>query len=162
VRFPDESGKLISGPYLEKSDMRRRLLVGCTAVAVGVLMLFAPVVPSNALSYAGPSMVPPVNHWVLRDPTGTYTGSYLGNGTYSMNLTAYEKLLHDPYTGTPQSNVKVEGTTVYIYVPPSNTVSGPTHGTIDPPVPASNDLESVTWLLLGHGAMLADGNYYLR
>jgi hypothetical protein len=142
--------------------MRRRLLVGCAAVAAGMLLLFAPVVPSNAVSYTGPSTVPPVNHWVLSDPSGTYTGIYLGNGTYSMNLTSYQKLLHDPYTVAPQSNVKVEGNTVYIFVPPSDTVSAPPHGAIAQIGPTTNDLESVTCLLFGHGAMLTNGNYFLR
>ena len=141
--------------------MRRRLLVGCAVVAAGMLLLFAPVVPSNAVSYAGPSTVPPVNHWVLSDPSGTYTGIYLGNGTYSMNLTSYQKLLRDPYTGT-QSNVKVEGNTVYIFVPPSGTVSALPHGAIAQIAPTTNDLESVTCLLFGHGAMLTNGNYFWR
>lgn len=142
--------------------MRRRLLIGCVAAAAGMLLLFAPVVPSQAVTYTGPSTVPPVNHWVLSDPSGTYTGIYLGNGTYSMNLTSYHKLLHDPYTVTPQSNVKVEGDTVYIFIPPSDTVSAPPHGAIAQLAPSSNDLESVSCLLFGHGGMLANGNYLWR
>ena len=142
--------------------MHRRLLAGCAAVAAGTLLLFAPMVPTNAVSYTGPSTVPPVNHWVLSDPSGTYTGIYLGNGTYSMNLTSYQKLLHDPYTVAPQSNVKVEGNTVYIFAPPSDTVSAPPHGSIAQIAPATNDLESVTCLLFGYGAMLTNGNYFWR
>ena len=142
--------------------MHRRLLVGGAAIAVGMLLLFAPVVPSNAVTYTGPSTVPPVNHWVLSDPSGMYTGIYLGNGTYSMNLTSYQKLLHDPYTGAPQSNEKVEGDAVFIFAPPSDTVSAPPHGAIAQLALAANDLESVTCLLFGHGAMLANGNYLWR
>ena len=136
--------------------------MGCAAVAAGMVLLLAPVVPSKAVSYTGPSTVPPVNHWVLSDPSGTYTGIYLGNGTYSMNLTSYQKLLHDPYTGVPQSNVKVEGNMVYIFVPPSDTVSAPPHGAIAQIAPTTTDLESVTCLLFGHGAMLTNGNYLWR
>ena len=136
--------------------------MGCAAVAAGTLLLFAPMVPTTAVSYTGPSTVPPVNHWVLSDPSGTYTGIYLGNGTYSMNLTSYQKLLHDPYTVAPQSNVKVEGNTVYIFAPPSDTVSAPPHGTIAQIAPATNNLESVTLVLFGHGAMLTNGNYFWR
>ena len=142
--------------------MRRRLLLGRAAVAAGMLLLFAPVVPFNAVSSTGPSTVPPVNHWVLSDPSGTYTGIYLGYGTYSMNLTSYQKLLHDPHTVAPQSNVKVEGNAVYIFAPPSDTVSAPHHGAIAQIAPATNDLESVTCLLFGHGAMLSNGNYFWR
>jgi len=139
--------------------MHRKLLVGCTAVTMGMFLLLVPVVPSNAVSYSGPSIIPPVNHWFLSDPSGSYTGIYLGNGTYSMNVTVYQKLLHDPYTVAPTSNVKVEGNTVYIFTPFSNS---PPHGIIAPPVPATNVLESVTSLFLGHGGILANGNYFLR
>lgn len=142
--------------------MHRGLQVGIIAVAVGILMLFAPVIPTNAVSYSGPSTVPPANTGILHNPTGTYVFSYLGNGTYSMNATAYQKLLHDPYTVTPTSNVKVEGNTVYIFVPPSNTVSTPTHCSIPQPVPDAHDLESVACLLVGHGAILVNGDYHLR
>ena len=72
-----------------------------------------------------PSTVPPVNVAILTDPSGTYQFMYLGNGTYSMNLTAYEKLLNDPYSGISASSIKIEGNTVLMTVPVSNVVSGP-------------------------------------
>ena len=159
VRFPNASGKLIKRLSSQQKTMRRKLLVGCTAVTMGMLLLFVPIVPSNAVFYSGPSITPPMNHWVLSDPSGTYSGIYLGNGTYSMNNSAYQRLLHDPYTVAPTSNVKVEGNTVYIFAPSSES---PPHGIIAPPVPTTNDFESVTSLFLGHGGMLANGNYFLR
>lgn len=68
--------------------------------------------------------VPLVNMGVLRDPTGTYTFSLLPNGAYSMNLTAYEKLLQDPYSAISNASlVQINGNTVVITPPVSDVVS---------------------------------------
>lgn len=75
-----------------------------------------------------PSIVPPVNTGILQDPTGTYVFSYLGNGEYSMNLSAYEKLLQDPYSGVPNAagEVQIVGSEVIIVPPSTNTTAYPT------------------------------------
>lgn len=134
-----------------------------TAIAaICFIMILVPVVPSKAAAFAGPSNVPPLNVWVLRDPSGTYSGSYLGNGTYSMNLTTYQELLRDPYTGVYTTGAEVQGNSVIITVPQSDTVSGPTSGvTAISAVQPSRLFESVTYWLLGHGGFYANGHYRL-
>ena len=57
------------------------------------------------------------------DPSGTYAFYYLGNGQYSMSLSAYDRLLHDPYSKISATNVQVSGNTVIITVPESNVTS---------------------------------------
>jgi len=138
-------------------------------VAVGLVAAFLlPVVPANAARYSAPSTVPPVNVGVLRDPTGTYDFTLLANGTYSMNFTAYQKLLKDPYTGIAATSVKIEGNTVLITPPTSNVVSGPDFGTersepVSSPVSASSrEFQSVTAWLSGQGAILAQQGYSLE
>ena len=119
-------------------------------VAVGLVAAFLlPVVPANAARYSAPSTVPPVNVGVLRDPTGTYDFTLLANGTYSMNFTAYQKLLKDPYTGISATSVKIEGDTVLITPLTLNVVPGPERSEpVSSPVSAnSREFQSVTaWL----------------
>ncbi len=71
-----------------------------------------------------PASVPPVNTAVLKDPSGTYTFTYLPSGQYMMNLSTYEQLLHDPYSSIGNGvQVQVQGTTVILTLPQSNTTS---------------------------------------
>jgi hypothetical protein len=71
-----------------------------------------------------------------------------------MNLTSYQKLLHDPYTVAPQSNVKVEGNTVHIFASSSDTVSAPPHGAIGPPT-----IAPISYRLFGYGGISFQGVY---
>ncbi len=139
----------------------RTKTVPVVLLAAILALFFVPGIPLHASSYSGPSSVPPMNVGILRDPSGTYQQIYLGNGTYSMNLTAYEKLLNDPYSGISASSVQISGTTVLLTVPISNTVSGtttPTH----PPASAPNvGFESVTSYFIGYGGLYVNGRYVL-
>lgn len=112
------------------------LTIVMITTVVSILFSAALIPSSNASSLGAPtaalalkpSIVPPVNTGILKDPTGTYTFSYLGNGQYSMNLTASEKLLHDPYSGIPNASgeARVLGNSVIITPPRTNTTSYPT------------------------------------
>jgi len=141
----------------------RRYAGGLVAVALAIAFA-VPMVPAKAASYSVPSTVPPLNVGILTDPTGTYQFTYLGNGTYSMNFTAYQKLLKDPYTGISAESVKIEGNTVLMTVPASNVVSGPTSSSspTSPVFSPSGELESVTSWLSGYGTTLVNGAYRLR
>lgn len=146
---------------------RTRGIAVLIALALTAAFLL-PVVPASATRYSAPSAVPPVNVGILRDPTGTYQFTFLANGTYSMNLTAYQELLKDPYTGIAAANVKIEGNTVLITPPTSNVVSGPDFGPersepASSPVSAtSGQFQSVTTWFLGYGAVFADRGYHLK
>lgn len=77
-----------------------------------------PITPS-------PSIVPPVNTEILKDPSGTYQFKYLGNGQYSTNMTTYERLQNDPYSGIAAPRIQMNGSTVVMTTPQSNTTSLP-------------------------------------
>jgi hypothetical protein len=130
--------------------------------AVILALFIMPAIPTRAASTNfGPSGVPPLNVAVLTDPSGTYQFMYVGNGTYSMNLTAYEKLLNDPYSAISASSIEIDGNTVFITVPVSDVVSGTTSSP-GPPIPSpSIGFESVTSYLIGFGGMYINGRYIL-
>lgn len=128
------------------------------AVAIVLALVLIPVVPTKAATFSAPSTAPAANTGILKDPTGTYQFAYLGNGTYAMNYTAYQKLLKDPFSGVSGS-VKIEGNTVLIAVPASNVVSAPPH---DSPAAAPEGFVSVTSWLVGYGAVFVNGGYHLE
>lgn len=66
-----------------------------------------------------PLLLPPPGHAVLKDPSGTYNFTYLGNRQYSTDLATYQRLLKDPYSGTV-SRVQIAGTTVVMTTPEEN------------------------------------------
>lgn len=105
---------------------------GIAAIVIGLLFSIAGASvayanqSSNAPPNLTPSIVPPVNTAVLKDPSGTYTFTYLGPNEYSINASGYEKLQQDPYSGISASNVQTEGNMVIITTPQSNVVSTPT------------------------------------
>lgn len=142
--------------------LRRRAIGALIALGL-VAAFFLPVVPASAIAPSSPSAVPPVNVGVLTDPTGTYQFTYLGNGTYSMNYTAYQKLLRDPYTGVSATNITIAGNKVLMTVPATNVTSGFTSLARSLPVPPpAGGLESVTSSLSGYGAILVKGGYHLQ
>ena len=120
---------------MDSKNFYRTFVAFCLTVII-IFSSFSFILVSRSIAYASrpnssvtgpiltPSIVPPVNTGVLKDPTGTYTFTYLGNGSFTMNYSAYEKLLQDPYTGIGSgSDVTVEGNTVIITPPESDTVS---------------------------------------
>lgn len=105
----------------------RSVLVTAVVLPLLILTASAPVAAnSHVLPTSNPSIVPPLNTAVLKDPSGTYTFAYLGNRQYETNLTAYEKLLSDPYSGVPATNVQVTGSSVIITTGQTDVVSTPT------------------------------------
>jgi len=140
--------------------------IGFLAAIIVVAAFLLPVVPTVAAAAGGystsSSSIPPLNVGILTDPTGTYQFTYYGNGTYSMNTTAYYKLLGDPYTGISATSVRIEGNTVLLTLPISNTESGTTSSAPSPPVSTSLRIfESAASWLLGCGAFYGNGNYHL-
>ncbi len=133
-------------------------LAFAVAIVSALALVLVPVVPTKAATFSTPSTVPAVNIGILKDPTGTYQFAYLGNGTYSMNYTAYQKLLKDPFSGISGS-VKMEGNTVLITVPASNVLSAPPH---DSPAAIPEEFVSVTSWLVGYGAVFVNGGYHLE
>jgi hypothetical protein len=115
-----------------------------TVVIIGTLLAFVSVMsiarqmPALATNLHGsssaqappsltPAELPSANTGILRDPTGTYAFIYLGNSEYSINQSAYEKLLGDPYSGISHSgDVQFVGGMVIITVPSSNITNYPT------------------------------------
>jgi hypothetical protein len=100
------------------------------ALSIGLLSLLSlnvmaiqamAVTPSStsAPRVSEPSIVPPLDTGIIQDPTGTYTIQYIGNGQMSMNRTAYDKLLNDPYSGLSATVAKMNATTVILN--PANT-----------------------------------------
>ncbi len=65
-------------------------------------------------------LLPPVNAAIMKDPSGTYNFTYLGNRMYSADLATYERLLRDPASGIAASNVQIMGTTVIMVTPEEN------------------------------------------
>jgi len=58
-----------------------------------------------------------MNTGILKDPSGTYAISYLPDGQMSMNITAYYKLLSDPYAGISATLSTVVGETAILQPP---------------------------------------------
>lgn len=118
-----------------------------------VLLFAAPMVPARVASYDQSSNTttgPPLK-WFSSDPGGVYSGYSFGNGTYTMNLTTYERFAQDPYTVLCRnSGVNIEGSVVRFTCSPTNAS----------PLPLpSNALGSVTYWLVGHGGLYFDNKY---
>src|SRR5579875_3906986 len=111
------------------TKMKLVTIAAATFVSLFVLSSAIPVYGAGSTSLVPPvltpSIVPPVNTGILRDPSGTYVFTYLGNGEYSTNLTTYEKLLHDPYSGTSATNIQIIGNSVIMTTPQNNVTSLP-------------------------------------
>jgi hypothetical protein len=114
-------------------------VVSLVVLSIGVGSNIFAQAPSNLQS----TIVPPANTGVLRDPSGTYvfyniTNTQNANNTttmrYSMNLTSYEMLLHDPYSGFAHEYVQTVGNMVEI----SSTYSTITVNPGGPAIQASN------------------------
>jgi hypothetical protein len=145
----------------------QELVFRISVIAVLAILFLAPVIPSRVASYTDspqvsstPSMIPPVNWGVLVDPSGTYWIHFFDNGTFAMNLTSYQRLLNDPYSTNPSSCPHViEGNTILITCPtPSPSTL---HGSLTDASPTSptHGLESVSYLLIHHGAVYFEGRY---
>ena len=137
----------------------RRLVAGvAVAIAIAVILV-APVVPSKAVSYTSTSPTTPSSPietpcctWSESDPTGSRGGGSFANGTYTMSLSTYNTMLHDPYSHWCSSNDRFVGDTVYLTCPPSNVTSGNS-------LSANSGFESGTCWLMGHGGLYFDGRY---
>ena len=104
-----------------------------------------PIPPSSV-----PLIFPPVNHAEMKDPSGTYNFTYLGNNQYSTDLATYQRLLRDPYSGTSASSVQIIGSTVLMTTPTTSQS-------------ASLNANSVNWSGAGGGYCnfsIAGSGYY--
>lgn len=86
-----------------------------TAVLLGAVSL----VPLSFGQISGPitlqpTIIPPVNEAILKDPSGTYVIYNATSSRWSMNLTSYEKLLHDPYSIIPAGLVQIIGNMAFV------------------------------------------------
>jgi hypothetical protein len=105
--------------------------VSVVFLVVGLLGVLVICVASNPFaqtssketSHLQPTTVPPLDTGVLTDPSGTYlfyNVAYIQNAnntttmSSSMNLTSYEQLLHDPYSGFCHDKVQIVGTMAMI------------------------------------------------
>lgn len=93
---------IIHGFSKDSMPPRKRFRVLLTVAAV--LMLSTSAVPIRAASASGPSLRPdpllasvPVGTVVVRDPKGVYVFLRDGPRLYSINTTAYQTILKDPY-----------------------------------------------------------------
>jgi hypothetical protein len=95
------------------------VVVSLVLLSVGITGIFTQVPASKSLQPKPilPLVVPPLNTGYMSDPSGSYvfyniTYTQVGNVTinrYSMNLTSYEQLQHDPYSTGPPCDMQVVG-----------------------------------------------------
>jgi hypothetical protein len=110
----------------ESTASNHRIML-TAAVAFSILLMATSIpIPAGASTTSTRSLpVPKINMAILSDPSGTYTFNNTVTGEFVINLTGYQKLLEDPYSGI-SGNVSIDGDMVTITVPQSTTVSTPT------------------------------------
>ena len=107
------------------SSNRQMLLAATVVLSILMLTTSIPIRAGTSSLSIRSSPVPKLNTTVLTDPTGTYIFNNTVDDQFVINVTAYQELLKDPYTGIG-GNVSISGDMVTITVPQSNTVSTPT------------------------------------
>lgn len=137
--------------------MRRKgIPIGLAMLAVIIFASFVPVIPTFLAAYYKTPQPPAGSPqpWYSSDPGGAYSGYTFSNGTSTMSLTDYNRLLHDPYTRLcTNSGVKIEGSTALF------TCNSPDATPLPPP---PNAFVSVVYALTGHGGLFVNGRYFLR
>ena len=93
------------------------------ALATGGSSVRYPAVPSIPAA-----LLPPPGHAVMKDPSGTYNFTFIGNQQYSTDLATYQRLLEDPYSRIAASKLQIIGSTVLITTPFENTSSSVPNG----------------------------------
>lgn len=73
---------------------------------------------------------------IVKDPSGTYTINYIGDGQMSMTLASYQQLMKDPYTGFSASVSQVVGNAAVGYTVILNP--GDTSGNLKDGYPTSD------------------------
>jgi len=81
------------------------------------------VLPLQPFPVSSPA---PLDTLVIKDPSGTYSFRYLGNGQYSTDIATYQAILQDPYTKVVSSEIETTGNTVLITTPSPLVTSYPT------------------------------------
>jgi hypothetical protein len=139
------------------------MVVVIILVIAAAVVIAVPVIPSKPASYTStsqtatglPATTPPYT-WCESDPTGSRCGGSFANGTYTMSLSTYNSMLHDPYQHFCSNDTRIAGDTIYLTCPQTNIVSGLSSST------SVNGFESLSCWLIGRGGLYYDGRYIWR
>ncbi len=95
-------------------------------MVIGLLSMFLltatfAVPPANSQASLGPgqlepSIIPPVNTGILKDPSGTYTFYNITGSSYFLNISSYESLMLDPFSTHPTGQTTVTRSMIEVSV----------------------------------------------